>query len=301
MTSARSIFRPRGCSQWGRRQTTGKAEPAQRGICISRCGLVHPAGVLPAVREMLVIENGHRAAGFSDDSRDLLKEIAAGQHLLSQPGHRIVPVLADQQDPVHRQLVASQRQRCSNALVDWNVEFMGELASDVSPVNLVDIERGNGGPRRDQAGRRSEIPSGTCPRSLPAWLLGKKVVTMAAIFGRGLERCAGPTAGSREASSAGSFLAGPEQALPPSSTRVAARPSRRQGTRGKTRVERDNRMGRAEMGKEDIVSWETGGQGLDHLQAAEPGHHPPPDGLRCFQSADPIGFGSGSRIRSARG
>ena len=120
-------------------------------------GLVHPAGVLPAVREVLVIENGHRAAGFSDDSRDLLKEIAARQHLLSQPGHRIVPVLADQQDPVHRQLVASQRQRCSNALVDWNVEFMGELASDVSPVNLVDIERGDGGPRRDQAvvGRKS--------------------------------------------------------------------------------------------------------------------------------------------------
>ena len=135
----------------------------------------------------------------------------------------------------------------------------------------------------------------------PAWLLGKKVVTMAAIFGRGLERWAGPTAGSREASSAGSFLAGPEQAPPPSSTRVAARPSRRQGTRGKTRVGRDNRMGRAEMGKEDIVSWETGDQGLDHPPAAEPGHHPPPDRRRCFQSADPVGFGSGSRIRSARG
>ena len=119
--------------------------------------LVHPAGVLPAVREVLVIENGHRAAGFADDPRDLLEEIAARQHLLSQPGHRIVPVLADQQDPVHRQLVASQGQRRSDAFIDWNVELMGELASDVPPVNLVDIERGNGSPGRHQAvvGRKS--------------------------------------------------------------------------------------------------------------------------------------------------
>ena len=120
-------------------------------------GFVHPAGVLPAVREVFVIENGHRAAGFSDDARDLLKEIAAGQHLLSQPGHRIVSVLADQQDPVHRQLVASQSQGRPDAFIDGYAELVGELASDVPLVNLVDIERGDGGPGRDQAvvGRKS--------------------------------------------------------------------------------------------------------------------------------------------------
>ena len=122
---------------------------------------VHPAGVLPAVGEVLVIENRHRPAHFSDDARDLLEEIAARQHLLSQPGHGVVPVLPDQQDPVHRQLVASQRQRRPDAFVDGYVELVGQLASHVPLVNLVDVERGDAGPGRNQA-----VVGGKSPQEL---------------------------------------------------------------------------------------------------------------------------------------
>ena len=139
-------------------------------------------------------------------------------------------------------------------------------------------------PRRDQAvvGRKSLRNLSTIT---PAWLLGKKVVTMAAIFGRGLERCGRPRGCLPGGSGAGSFRQGLSRRRPPGSTRVAARPSRRQGPRGKTRVERDNRMGRAEMARRISSVGKPGIRGLDHLPAAEPGHHPPPDRAPLF----PIG------------
>jgi hypothetical protein len=63
----------------------------------------------------------------------------------------------------------------------------------------------------------------------PAWLLGKKVVTMAAIFGSVSECCAGPVAAFPELPGPGPFLAGPEQAPLADSRRVAARRRRKQG------------------------------------------------------------------------
>ena len=129
---------------------------------------------------MLVDEHGQRPALLRDNAADLLEEPAPRQHLLAQDGARVVAVLADQQHAIDRQIVAAKGQCGADAAVDRHVVAVRELQPDVLPVNLVDIQRRDAGPRRNEASSVGK-PARNLLTSTPAWLFGKNVVTSAAM------------------------------------------------------------------------------------------------------------------------
>ena len=252
------------------------------------------------VGEVLVIENGDRPFGFSDDARDLFEEIAARKHLLSQPGHGIVPMLPDQQNPVHRQPVASQRQRRPDAFMDGYVELVGQLASDVPLVNLVDVYRGDAGPRRNQA-----VVSRKSPQELVHDHAGVAVGEEGGGDGGDLRERFGALGRSRGCRPGGSgrrfLLAGAGAG----GRQQQKHCSRCEQKAGKTTVSR-NVGGQTEEGGRNwarrIPSVGVGIRCCRVLPAAEPKE--PPAAARqagSLQSADAAGLGRDFPIRSARG
>ena len=117
----------------------------ERNVLRPGC-FVHPGRIVPAVGEVLVVEDRDGPSRFADDAGDLFEEIAPRQHLLAQFRPRVVAVFPDQQNRIHRQFLSAQGQRRPDALVQRDVELVCDLAADVVLVNLVDVQRGDFGP-----------------------------------------------------------------------------------------------------------------------------------------------------------
>ena len=69
---------------------------------------VHPLGILPGIREMLIAINRHAAPRRPEDFDDLLEQPPAGIEFLALGILRVVPMLADEEHGIRRQLFAAQ-------------------------------------------------------------------------------------------------------------------------------------------------------------------------------------------------
>ena len=135
------------------------------------CGaVVHPAGVVPRVCQVLVVEDRHGPAGQPDHPAHLLEEVASRVHLAPPLVGSVVPVLGDDQHAVDRKLsdlpsrrggpVAPRRlpkrQGGPDAGEELDAVVAGKLDSDVLGMGLVDVHGDDVYLRLDHAGRCRE-------------------------------------------------------------------------------------------------------------------------------------------------
>ena len=94
------------------------ATARQEWYAVFTAGLCHLAGPVPAVGEVLVIEDRDDAAGVLHHLQDLVEEPLARVHRLAQFCLWIAPVLADGEHGIDRQLVTAQAECLPDRLVD---------------------------------------------------------------------------------------------------------------------------------------------------------------------------------------
>ncbi len=86
---------------------------------------------------MLVAEHGDRPSRCRDHSCNLLEEVLPRIQVLPLFVPGIVPVLPDQQHPVHRQFAPAQRKRLRDAGIDRHIVYLRDLHPDILLVNLI--------------------------------------------------------------------------------------------------------------------------------------------------------------------
>ena len=99
----------------------------------------HRARLLAIIRQMLVAKDGHTSAGLVKDFDDLLEKLKAGIELLPLLVKRIIAVFADEQDAVHRELVAAKRQRAANVRVEREAVLASVFLTQVARAGLRDV------------------------------------------------------------------------------------------------------------------------------------------------------------------
>ena len=96
---------------------------------------------------MLVVEHGRRSARLAIGVDDLLEEAPPRIHVLFLLVVRIVAVFADQQHPVHRQLVAASGERLGDRRPQIESVMRRHRGAQVTFGMLVEIHRDHAGPR----------------------------------------------------------------------------------------------------------------------------------------------------------
>ena len=122
-------------------QVTGKRGPGQQRESHGMGRIHHLLGPLPLPGQVLVVEDGDRSAVLLEDLHDLLEEFVAGIECLPQFVDRILPVLADQEHPIHVQLVPAAAQRFGDGGVEGEAEFLRAGAAQVILRELVHVGR----------------------------------------------------------------------------------------------------------------------------------------------------------------
>ena len=107
-------------------------------------GVHHVAGQLAVVGQVLVAKHRHRPAGLAEDLHDLLEHFVPRVELLAALVVRVVPVFSDQQHAIDGQLVAAERQRLGDGLVQVKLELLGQFLTEVVLADLGDVHAGDG-------------------------------------------------------------------------------------------------------------------------------------------------------------
>ena len=105
--------------------------------------VVHLLGPVPAVGQVLVVENRHDAAAVLKNGDDLVEEPLARVFALPLCINRVVPVLANGEHGIDSQLLASQTERLRDGRVDGNLVGFGDVAGHVSGWKLIPVEADN--------------------------------------------------------------------------------------------------------------------------------------------------------------
>ena len=84
------------------------------------------------VRQVFVVEHGHRAATGRENSKNLLHEILAWKQVLAFLVPRIITVFTNQDHTVHCKLVATAAERQIDGRVNRHTVLRRELRADVS-------------------------------------------------------------------------------------------------------------------------------------------------------------------------
>ena len=104
--------------------------------------ITHPLCIVPIIRKMLIAKHRHRPPRRSEHPANLLKKILAGIHMLLLLIPGIITVLANQQHPIHRQLITAQSQRLINTPIHRHTVFLCNRAPDIlSEMHLIQIHR----------------------------------------------------------------------------------------------------------------------------------------------------------------
>ena len=109
----------------------------------------HLLGPFPFPGKMLVVEHRHTAAACPEDVHDLPEELVARIHGLPLLVPGVASVLTDQQNPVDRQTVSTQRQGFGDGGIELHRWILtGPVAAEVALPDLVHKERHHihGGP-----------------------------------------------------------------------------------------------------------------------------------------------------------
>src|SRR5262249_21892763 len=91
----------------------------------------HLSGPFPFPREVLVVEYGHRPSVVAENVGHLLENLETRVFRLPIFVLRIVTMLADNEDGVHGQFLASAAQRLGDAREDRKAEFSRTLGTQV--------------------------------------------------------------------------------------------------------------------------------------------------------------------------
>ncbi len=90
---------------------------------------------------MLVIENGNGLFHFFEGCHDSFEEPAAWIKDLPFVVGRILAMLADAQNAIDRQLLASQGERSFDRVMNRELVLLGQIAAQIFLGKLIDIHR----------------------------------------------------------------------------------------------------------------------------------------------------------------
>ena len=132
---------------------------------------------------MLVVEDGHDAAGLPEDADHLVEQLAPGIELLPLFVQRIGPVLPDDDHAIDRQRVPSAAERGRDGRIERNVVLLRGGDTDVVGGDLLEVDGD------DVAARRLEVivellAFEELGAVADAWLVAPYCVRMTASFGR---------------------------------------------------------------------------------------------------------------------
>ena len=104
--------------------------------------VAHPLCIVPIIRKMLIAKHRHRPPRRSEHPANLLKKILPRIHMLLLLIPGIIAVLANQQHPIHRQLITPQSQSLVNTPVHRHAKRLCNRAPDIiSKMHLIQIHR----------------------------------------------------------------------------------------------------------------------------------------------------------------